>query len=275
MVELAMRYHCVTTSEPWINAVPAIQYEFNVMPRRALNGHSPDEVLMGFKPRTAIDLLAGNEQQNPDWTPEHFATLRSLYQQEARDMMGHLRARMVDNAEDGFEDLEFMEGQKVMLRLHSGYSLPGEQNRKFSRQRVGPFVIQKKINRNAYQISFPANWKIHNVVSVRQLVPYPGDDPFGRRSPAPGPIWVEGDDDEWKSYEIERLVQKRKTKTGAIEYLVRWKGYGPQDDMWYRREVLMENASDMVEEFDAQSTKQNKGPHIQKRGPGRPPKRKT
>ena len=59
-------------------------------------------------------------------------------------MISHLCARIVNNAKDELEDLEFIKGQKVILKLHSRYLLLGKQNRKFSRQRVGPFVIQKK-----------------------------------------------------------------------------------------------------------------------------------
>ncbi|KAM9349686.1 chromodomain Y-like protein [Symphorus nematophorus] len=33
-------------------------------------------------------------------------------------------------------------------------------------------------------------------------------------------------------YEVERIVDKRKTKKGKVEYLVRWRGYGSEGDTW-------------------------------------------
>lgn len=33
-------------------------------------------------------------------------------------------------------------------------------------------------------------------------------------------------------YEVERIVDKRKNKKGKIEYLVWWKGYDSEDDIW-------------------------------------------
>ncbi|CAK6981019.1 chromodomain Y-like protein [Scomber scombrus] len=33
-------------------------------------------------------------------------------------------------------------------------------------------------------------------------------------------------------YEVERIVDKRKTKKGRVEYLVRWRGYGSEGDTW-------------------------------------------
>ncbi|KAF2968945.1 hypothetical protein GQX73_g4615 [Xylaria multiplex] len=65
------------------------------------------------------------------------------------------------------------------------------------------------------------------------------EDPFPQR-------FVDGDDDEWKSYEIERLLKRRINRQGGrptLEYMVRWKGYGAADDQWYPRELLMQNAS--------------------------------
>lgn len=34
-----------------------------------------------------------------------------------------------------------------------------------------------------------------------------------------------------------------------LEYLVSWKGYGPEFDEWYPRPLLMQNAAQLVEEF--------------------------
>ncbi|KAI0845974.1 hypothetical protein F5Y00DRAFT_265019 [Daldinia vernicosa] len=65
-----------------------------------------------------------------------------------------------------------------------------------------------------------------------------GVDPHNRRKPQPGRIVVEGDNDDWLSYEIEKLLKRRINRQGTptLEYLVRWKGYAPMYDQWYARE---------------------------------------
>ncbi|RYC62272.1 hypothetical protein CHU98_g3944 [Xylaria longipes] len=65
-------------------------------------------------------------------------------------------------------------------------------------------------------------------------------DPYHRRRPEPGQIYVDGDDNEWRSYEIEQLIKRRINKQGGrpqLEYLARWKGFSPVHDQWYPREV--------------------------------------
>ena len=42
-----------------------------------------------------------------------------------------------------------------------------------------------------------------------------------------------GDNEEWRSYEIEKLVGRRSRGYGyktVLEYLVHWKGYGKEHD---------------------------------------------
>lgn len=64
----------------------------------------------------------------------------------------------------------------------------------------------------AYRLDVPPNWRIHPVFSVAQLEPAPPPvkDLFGRSfSSNPPLIFVEGDTNNVKSFEIERLLNKR------------------------------------------------------------------
>ena len=99
----------------------------------------------------------------------------------------------------------------VNLRLHRGYRLPAIRNRKVGQQFVGPLQITRRIDKLAYKLDIPRNWKIHPVVSVAHLEPATTQDmdPFRRPRPNhPGPVFVEGDTETDKSYEIETLLSK-------------------------------------------------------------------
>ena len=149
-----------------------------------------------------------------------------------------------------------------MLKLHKGYSILSsvEVTKKLTQQYVGLFQIIKRVGRLAYKLKVPSDWRIHPVFSVAQLelVLDLSKDPFRRPRPhQPPSVFVEGDTDKHKFFEIDWLLNKcavRKDKGLAIEYLVRWTGYGLEWDRWYDVKNL-DNAPDLVcnyEEFLAQ-----------------------
>jgi hypothetical protein len=57
----------------------------------------------------------------------------------------------------------------------------------------------------------------------------------------------EEDDSE---YEIDHIVGYRiKAKDDTIEFLVRWKGYGPNDDTWESFDMFAHDAPDIVKKY--------------------------
>lgn len=166
-------------------------------------------------------------------------------------------------------------GSKVYLKLHKGYTIPSMPSKKLSNQRCGPWTVLRKIGNLAYKLDFPADWKIHHVVSVAQLEPVPTEpDPFERPVPDHPPP-VEEFNDEWHDYEVDKLVGRRQRKYGEgkliTEYLVRWKGYGSAFNRWYS-EDLLENSKDEIQKYENVygGLPQQHDPPKPKRGRGRP-----
>ena len=148
-------------------------------------------------------------------------------------------------------------GDWAMLKLHKGYSIPSSAGvtKKLTQQYVGPFRVLEKVGRLAYKLNVPLDRKVHPVFSVAQLEPAPSptDDPFNRPRPhIPPAVFVDGDTDAVKFFEVDRLLNKRIVKRGksrAVEYLVRWTGYGPEWDRWYNIKDL-DNAADLVRNYE-------------------------
>ena len=142
----------------------------------------------------------------------------------------------------------------ALLRLHRGYEIPStaRYESKYSQQYVDPFKILKRIGRLAYRLEIPSHWRIHPVFTVTQLkpVPPPTDDPFNRQRPDhPDSVFVEKNTQRVKSFEIERLINKRETAKRDSEYLIRWKGYDPQYDEW-RNLPELKNAMNLVKKYE-------------------------
>jgi hypothetical protein len=129
--------------------------------------------------------------------------------------------------------------------------MAGVLSKKTRQQFVGPFEVTEKIGRLAYRLKLPPTMAIHNVVSVVYLEPAtaPDADPYGRYAMVPPPIVVDNED-EW---EIEKLLRKRqrrfgRAKNATSQYLVRWKGCGPEDDKWMSIKQL-QHAPSVIKEY--------------------------
>lgn len=73
-----------------------------------------------------------------------------------------------------------------------------------------------------------------SIITQLEPCPNPDQDPFQRsvRPRQPDSVFVEGDTDAVKSYEIDRIVSHTNTRQRGIEFPVRWKGQGPEFDEW-------------------------------------------
>ena len=131
---------------------------------------------------------------------------------------------------DRKQQLLFMKkGEWTILRLHKEYSIPATLGitKKLTQQYVGPFQIENKVGRLAYKLKIPPDWKIHPVFSVAQLqpAPPPTENLFSRLYPThPIPVFIDRDTDSVKSFQVERLLNRRTIRRGRgnlVEYLVR------------------------------------------------------
>ena len=58
------------------------------------------------------------------------------------------------------------------------------------------------------------------------------------------PVIIEGEEES----EVEKILNKRMVR-GKKKFLVRWKGYTAEEDIWENKENL-KNAKEMVKEFE-------------------------
>ena len=238
--EIMLRFFITGLEHPrqWPHTLSRLQAVLNSS-TSASTEKSANEVTYGFRPNQPLDLVAASSM--PELNPAiarisavdalAFASMSSKYHYDRRH-----------------KSLVLKEGQSVYLRLHKGYNIPANASitRKLGQQYAGPFKVLRRIGKLAYKLDLPQHWRIHPVISIAMLEPTPsGEDPFNRPVPEqPDSVYVEGDTETNKSWEVERIVDKQGEK-----YLVRWKGYGPEEDRW-RTKAQLGNAMDLVRDYE-------------------------
>lgn len=95
---------------------------------------------------------------------------------------------------------------------------------------LGPFEIIRAKGKNIFALKLPSNWRVNNAFHVSKLrkANINDDYRFPLRVQIPQPD-LEISEDGAEHWEVEKMVN-HKPKRNRLEYRVRWKGYGAEDD---------------------------------------------
>ena len=194
----------------------------NTTPQAATPNATPTPAAKAFD-RPSLEASSNRPANMSEYRPSHI---------DAKNVIAFAALRMKEYYDAHYQLIFFEVGSIVNLRLHKGYQVPAIQHKKIDPQLVGPFRIIERIGRLAYRLELPDNMRIHDVISVAHLEPTtdPAADPYQRRRSPPPAVVVDGEDE----YQVEKLVRKRRIRRGrgwSTQYLIRWRGYGPEHDI--------------------------------------------
>ena len=140
----------------------------------------------------------------------------------------------------------YKEGQKVWLEATNIRDT--RPSKKLSAKRHGPFKILTAVGETSYRLELPDTWKlIHPVFHESLLTPYQKPLFSNQKKKPPQPPEVIGNE---LRYEVESILDSRKRKKGRshqIEFLVKWKGYGSEENSWEAKRDV--HAPQLVSEF--------------------------
>ena len=139
---------------------------------------------------------------------------------------------------------EYKVGDKVLISTKDfSKELMKRATKKLTEKFIGPYVVRKIVSENAVELELPMSLRVHLVVNVRRLVKY-REQVEGQKKIPPPPVKVEGK----KEYEVEEILD-RQERRGKTRYLVKWKGYTAEENMWKGLENL-KNAREKIEKFE-------------------------
>jgi Chromo (CHRromatin Organisation MOdifier) domain len=117
--------------------------------------------------------------------------------------------------------------------------------RKLVQQRISLFQISDKINPVVYHISIPPEYKMHPIINIQHLAKYHRDELSDEQTKLPELRELVKEEE----YKVERIIGHRYNRLKRRrEYLVRWKGYGPEHDT-SKPEMSLWNAFSCLREY--------------------------
>ena len=203
-------------------------------------GLTPNELLYG----TTVRLFPSFKHSNNSLVPsvaEYLAQIQERIDEAiaiAKDNRLVSKTTQIRYANQGrTEEPVYNVGDKVMLdsrNLRKRLKKAGK-SAKFYPRYLGPFrIIRATRETSNYKLDLPPEYaSVHPNFHARLLKPFAANNakqfPL-REPPRPPPIIPEDN-----QYEVEEILEHRKTQRGRrsiTEYLVRWAGYGQEDDSW-------------------------------------------
>jgi len=122
---------------------------------------------------------------------------------------------------------KFTVGEKVFLDATDIHTT--RPTKKFAHHFLGPYPVVQPVGSHVYRLKLPRSMsRIHPVFHVVKLMLVPMDLIVGRRTKPPPPPDIIGGEER---YEVEEVIDSR-IYWKKLQYLVRWKGYGHEENSW-------------------------------------------
>jgi hypothetical protein len=164
-------------------------------------------------------------------------------QKDAKTALQAAQSRQKAYADKHRKDLTFQVGDRVLLSTQNA-KLSTVGSKKLLPRWIGPFTVLARVGEVAYKIWLPPNLKWHGVFHVSLLKPYLDN---GTVQPPPLPEIIQGE----VEYEVESILAHRLVGSGKrrkSQYLVKWKGYGPEHNSW-EPEAHLSRCKDAIREY--------------------------
>ncbi|QRW18521.1 Retrotransposable element Tf2 protein [Rhizoctonia solani] len=236
-IEFYLRSYVAVDHLDWAKWLPLAEYAYNNAKHTAM-GKSLFELVYG---RTPIM----NPSQVPANVPEADQVADTLAKEwkEAEAALQMSKERMAGTRGT---ILEFPIGEKVWLDAKN-VEIRSNSN-KLDPKQLGTFEVTKKISSHAYCLKLPETLKIHDVFYIGLLSK-------SHKSPSqlfleqPPPETIEGEEE----YKVEQIIDSKRQQ-GKWFYLIKWKGYSPEDNSWEPKELL-EHSREEIQCFNKSQQK--------------------
>ena len=254
-VKIAIRYFIIEHSDiDYVLTLSSIQAQLNNSLNTATNLVS-NEMIYDFKIRDALFNITKVNIVNA----QDLSIQRLKYQRETIDVTVFATTKVKIYYDVRHTSILLKKDEYVYLRLNKEYKLSKRFNSKLSQQRCEFFKILQRVERLTYKLNLSSTWRVHSVIFIAQLKSVFVDFDFYQRLRLhhSNSVEMKKDTNEYRFYEIDKLVNKRTrkyNKTLIIQYLVRWIDYEFEFDEW-QSVFDFQNSLNLIQNYELNHSK--------------------
>jgi len=239
-LEQYLRMYVNHRQNNWSEWLAMAEFAFNNKVYTAIK-MSLFKVNYGREPRMGFDIRKKGKNEKA----EKFVREMKERHEKARAALVKSQEEMKRQADRSRKEVEeYRVGDKVLISMKDfSMELMKRATKKLTEKFIGPYVVRKIVSENVVELELPVSLRIHPVVNVRRIVKY-REQVEGQKKIPPPPVEVAGE----KKYEVEEILD-RQERRGKTKYLVKWKGYMAEENIWEGLENL-KNAMEKIEEFE-------------------------
>jgi hypothetical protein len=248
-IEDMVRAYVSPYHDDWDEHLVTLEFAYNDSVH-ASTGYTPFFLNRGRHPRTPLNMFLKPDLESPTESVKAYAARLRVDIERAREAMLAAQARQQKYANRSRRDVTFQVGDKVWLATsHLRFSPAHNAKRKLQPRFFGPYPVKKVLSDVAYELELPAKFRIHPVIHISHLkANADGTLDFPSRpdyvAPPPPEVEEEGGEEYFK---VEAFRNKRGSG-GREKFLVKWMGYGEDQNEWLSAKQLK---TDMPDEYES------------------------
>ncbi|KAJ1597946.1 hypothetical protein NDA14_000045 [Ustilago hordei] len=238
VIEQYLRMYCNYEQNDWANLLDTAAFVYNNTVHNSI-GVSPFFACYGWNPKAHPDTpqrLGVNDPGRFEYLMDGKERCKYLQEQ-----IREAQCRSVNQYNRKHKDIEFKVGDMVYINRRNWKTR--RPTPKLDTRFAGPYPVQERVGRRAYQITLPVNLRVHDVFHVSMLEPARTSS-LPQRAEQPT---IPSLPDEDLDFEVEALIDRR-SHNGTTEYKVLWRGYSEEAASWEPVENL--NCPDLIQEYE-------------------------